>query len=32
MTKLVAHCTQQGQSIEQAIAWAEQELQGFMRT
>ena len=32
MTKLVAHCTQQGQPIAQAIAWAEQEIEGFMRS
>ncbi len=32
MTKLVAHCTQQGESIAKAIAWAEQEIEGFMRT
>jgi ABC-type glycerol-3-phosphate transport system substrate-binding protein len=32
MTKLVAHCTQQGQTISQAIAWAEQEIEGFMRS
>jgi ABC-type glycerol-3-phosphate transport system substrate-binding protein len=32
MTKLVAHCTQQGDSIPKAIAWAEQEIDGFMRT
>jgi len=31
MTKMIAHCTQQGQSIDQAIAWAEDELEGFMR-
>jgi ABC-type glycerol-3-phosphate transport system substrate-binding protein len=32
MTKLIAKCTQQGQTIEQAIDWAAQELEGFMRT
>ncbi|MBV9828078.1 MAG: extracellular solute-binding protein [Alphaproteobacteria bacterium] len=32
MTKMIAHCTQQGQSIDQAIAWAEQEIEGFMRS
>jgi hypothetical protein len=32
MTKLVAHCTQQGQTIAQAITWAEQEIEGFMRS
>ena len=31
MTKMVARCTQGGQSIEQAIAWAEGELKGFSR-
>jgi ABC-type glycerol-3-phosphate transport system substrate-binding protein len=32
MTKLVAKCTQGGDSIDKAIAWAAAELQGFMRT
>jgi ABC-type glycerol-3-phosphate transport system substrate-binding protein len=32
MTKLVAHCTLQGEPIDKAIAWAEQEIEGFMRT
>lgn len=31
-TKLVAKCTQGGESIDKAIAWAATELQGFMRT
>jgi len=31
MTKMVARCTQGGQTIEQTIAWAEGELQGFNR-
>jgi len=31
MTKMVARCTQGGQSIEQTIAWAEGELKGFSR-
>jgi ABC-type glycerol-3-phosphate transport system substrate-binding protein len=31
MTKLVAHCTQQGEPIPTAIAWAEREIEGFMR-
>jgi hypothetical protein len=31
MTKMIARCTQQGQSIEQAIAWASDEIEGFMR-
>jgi hypothetical protein len=25
------HCTQGGESIDQAIAWAADELEGFMR-
>jgi len=32
MTKMIAHCTQQAQSIDQAIDWASQELEGFMRS
>jgi ABC-type glycerol-3-phosphate transport system substrate-binding protein len=32
MTKMVAHCTTVGDSIDQAIAWAARELEGFMRT
>jgi hypothetical protein len=32
MTKLVAHVTQQGEPIPKAIAWAEQEIEGFMRS
>ena len=31
-TKMVAKCTQGGESIDKAIAWAASELQGFMRT
>ena len=31
MTKMVARCTQGGQTIEQTIAWAEGELKGFTR-
>src|SRR5207247_1742274 len=31
MTKMIAHCTQGGESIDQAIAWAADELEGFMR-
>ena len=31
-TKMVAQCTQQGKSIDQAIAWAADELEGFMRS
>jgi ABC-type glycerol-3-phosphate transport system substrate-binding protein len=30
-TKMVAKCTQGGDSIDKAIAWAASELQGFMR-
>jgi hypothetical protein len=30
--KLVAQCTQQGKSIDQAIDFARTELEGFMRT
>ena len=30
--KMVAQCTQQGKSIDQAIDWARTELEGFMRT
>jgi ABC-type glycerol-3-phosphate transport system substrate-binding protein len=32
MTKMIAKCTQAGQTIDQAIDWAAQELEGFMRT
>ena len=28
---MIAHCTQQGQSMDAAIAWAAHELEGFMR-
>src|SRR5207253_252304 len=31
MTKMIARCTHQGESIDQAIAWASDELEGFMR-
>jgi len=31
-TKMVARCTQQGESIEKTIAWAADELEGFLRT
>jgi len=31
-TKMVAKCTQGGESIDKAIAWAASELEGFMRT
>jgi ABC-type glycerol-3-phosphate transport system substrate-binding protein len=32
MTKMISHCTQQGQSIDKAIDWAAQEIEGFMRS
>ena len=32
MTKMIARCTQRGETIDQAIAWAEQEIEGFRRT
>ncbi len=31
-TKMVAKCTQGGESIDKAIAWAASELEGFMRS
>lgn len=31
VTKLIARCTQRGESIDKAIAWAEQEIGGFRR-
>jgi len=31
MTKMIAHCTQGGESIDQAIAWASDKLEDFMR-
>src|ERR1700722_12322152 len=31
-TKMIAQCTQGGKTIEQAIAWANDELESFMRT
>lgn len=31
MTKMIARCTTQGQTIDQAIAWASDEIEGFMR-
>jgi ABC-type glycerol-3-phosphate transport system substrate-binding protein len=31
MTKMIARCTQQGQTVDQAIAWAADEIEGFMR-
>jgi hypothetical protein len=30
LTKMIAHCTHQSQSIDAAIAWAADELEGFM--
>src|SRR3954451_11377216 len=32
ITKLIARYTQRGETIDQAIAWAEQEIEGFRRT
>jgi ABC-type glycerol-3-phosphate transport system substrate-binding protein len=32
MTKMIAMCTQQGKSIKNSMAWAESEIEGFMRT
>jgi ABC-type glycerol-3-phosphate transport system substrate-binding protein len=32
MTKMIAKCTQGGESIDKAIAWAASECEGFMRT
>ncbi len=32
MPKMIAKCTQSGKTIDQAIDWASQELEGFMRT
>ena len=31
MTKMIARCTTQGQTVDQAIAWASDEIEGFMR-
>ena len=31
MTKMIARCTQQGETIDRAIAWASDEIEGFMR-
>ncbi len=31
MTKMIANCTQGGESIDKAIGWAASELEGFMR-
>jgi ABC-type glycerol-3-phosphate transport system substrate-binding protein len=32
MCKIIAQCTQQGKSIDEAIAFGERELEGYMRT
>ena len=32
MCKMIAQCTQQGKSIDEAIAFGESELEGYMRT
>jgi ABC-type glycerol-3-phosphate transport system substrate-binding protein len=32
MTKMIAKCTQGGESIDKAIGWAASEIEGFMRT
>jgi hypothetical protein len=32
MTKMIAHCTQGGESIDKAIDWAAAEIEGFSRT
>jgi hypothetical protein len=32
MTKMIAQYTQQGKTMDQAIAWAADELEGFMRS
>jgi len=32
MAKMIAQCTQSGKTIDQAIDWAAQELEGFMRS
>ncbi|HYM73174.1 MAG TPA: extracellular solute-binding protein [Stellaceae bacterium] len=32
MCKMIAQCTQQGKSIDEAITFAERELEGYMRT
>ena len=31
MTKMVAKCTQGGESIDKVIGWASSELEGYMR-
>jgi hypothetical protein len=32
LTKLIAKVTQQRQSLDDAISWAESEIEGFMRS
>ncbi len=32
MCKMIAQCTQQGKSIDEAIIFGERELEGYMRT
>jgi hypothetical protein len=32
LCKMIAHCTQQKRSINDAMALAEQEIEGFMRS
>jgi len=32
MCKMIAQCTQQGKSIDEAITFGERELEGYMRT
>ena len=31
MTKMIAQCTQQGKTVDQAMDWAASELEGFSR-
>jgi hypothetical protein len=32
MTKMIAMCTQQGKSVNDAMTFAESEIEGFMRS
>jgi hypothetical protein len=32
MTKMIAKCTQQKQSIDDAMNWAQAEIEGFLRS
>jgi hypothetical protein len=32
LTKMIAKVTQQGQSLDNAMSWAEDEIEGFMRS